>query len=92
MAGPAIASPAGATNNDSYFWHVQSQPFVQSWQQLWSHLQSGQPSQQLLWLQQPLLHPAVDGVDAANASPLAASMPNVAKVQSDLVNMVSLTF
>lgn len=71
---------------------LQSQPSAQLSQQPLSHLQSGQPSQQLLSLQQPLPQVAATGVLAANANALVARAPTAAKDQRDFVNIVELTF
>jgi hypothetical protein len=71
---------------------VQSQPSAQLSQQPLSHLQSGQPSQQALSLQQPLEQVAATGAEAANANALVARAPTAAKDQIDFVNMIKLTF
>jgi hypothetical protein len=70
---------------------VQSQQSAQLSQQLFSQLQSGQPSQQLL-LQQLPPQATVAGVVAANANALVASAPMAARDQRDFVNMMDLTF
>lgn len=67
---------------------LQSQPSAQFWQQSLSHLQSGQPSQQPLSLQQPAVQVGTAGVEAANAKALVANAPTAANVQNVLVNMI----
>ena len=75
-----------------YFSHVQLQPSAQLSQQLLSHLQSGQPSQQPLSLQQPLVQVAATGEVPANARTPVLKRTAVARDKIALVNMMKLTF
>jgi hypothetical protein len=68
---------------------VQSQPSAQLSQQSLSQPQSGQPSQQPLSLQQPVV---ADGVVEANASTPVLKANAAARENNALVNMIKLTF
>jgi hypothetical protein len=70
---------------------VQSQPSAQLSQQPLSQLQSGQPSQQPLSLQQPVVGAAAGPVEAKDRAP-AERAAKAANDQRALVNMVELTF
>jgi hypothetical protein len=73
-AGLACAGPIGVVIVGSYFWQMQLQPLVQSWQQSLS-------------LQQPLAQLVAAEVVAANASMLVLRRTAVARDKIALVNM-----
>ena len=105
-AGPASASPAGASrchlhmalkrkalrSESDFDEQVQSQPSAQLSQQPLSHLQSGQPSQQPLSLQQPLVQVAAAGVGRGEREHTGAQDECGGQENNALVNMMRLTF